>query len=243
VVAGLRGAGALMEQPRVLIFTARYRYEGPAIASVFELLKQTNVPCEWLQIDEQPYQNGNQNILHLLNIARQRMLAGNYTHLLVLEDDMVVPPDALDKLMACNAPVAYSLYCWRRTPHYWSAYRALMEDNGVSWSDDEPHTIAAKMRNEEIIEVAGVGLGCTLIDRATIEAVPWRLGESRASCDWYFAVDAQRAKIRQVAHLGVVCGHLSTSPSARIIWPDPEGLGKQLYRYEYYERPIVEAKP
>lgn len=235
--------------PRILIFTARLRYEGPAIASVYTMLRATGARCEWLQVDEQPYGRegpgaiGNQNILYLLTLARERLLSGDYTHLLCLEDDMVVPPDALDKLLAVGSPVAYSLYCWRRgPPHLWSVYRRLDEDGGASWSDDEPHTVAAMAQRGEVIDVAGVGLGCTLIDRATVEAIPWRLAGNggRASCDWYFAVDCQRAGIRQRAHLGVQCGHLQTMPSARVIWPDPHGnsMTKSLHHYAYYERPV-----
>lgn len=234
--------------PRVLIFTARLRYEGPAIASVYAMLRATGAACEWLQVDEQPHGRegpgavGNRNILYLLTLARARMLAGEYTHLLTVEDDMVIPPDALDRLLGVGAPVAYSLYCWRRTPHLWSAYRNLDEDGGASWADDEPQTIAAQAQAGAVIDVRGVGLGCTLIDRATIAAIPWRLAANggRASCDWYFAHDCNVAGVRQAAHLGVRCGHIQTSPSARIIWPDPHGdpMRRELYRYAYYERPI-----
>lgn len=228
---------------RILIFTPRLRLYGQAIAAAYAMIRAYGAPVEWLQVqNDQPHpptgHDGNQNVLHLYTLARQRMLSGDYTHLLCLEDDMVPPPDALSRLLATGAPVAYSLYCWRRPPHYWSAYRTLSEMSGASISDNNPWQAVDLAKSEAVIDVAGVGLGCTLISRATVEAVPFRCpyGVGGAN-DWYFALDCQAAGIRQAAHLGVRCGHISDVPSRRIIWPDPEADGqavacKRLYRFE-----------
>jgi hypothetical protein len=224
---------------RILVVTPRLRLYGAAVAAAHAMFRAYGQPVEWLQIEgDQPSSDGNQNVLHNYTVARERFLAGTYTHLLTLEDDMVPPPDALDLLLATGAPVAYSLYCWRRAPYHWSAYRTLNETDGASLSDHNPWEAQRLAQAGAVIGVAGVGLGCTLMDRATVEAVPFRCPPGAGGAnDWYFALDCQAAGIRQVSHLGVRCGHITPLPSLRIIWPDPDADGhavacKRLYRFE-----------
>jgi hypothetical protein len=226
--------------PRILVFTPLLRAYGRAIVAAHRMLQATPHPVEWLCVHgDQPYGAMDQrNVLHLYNIARARLLAGDYTHLLCLEDDMVVPPDALTRLLDVPAPVAYGLYCWRRNGHPWSAYRRLWNDSACSWSEDQPQTIAAAFRAQAVMETAGVGLGCTLIAREVLEQIPWRLinpsGEGPCN-DWAFSLDCQAAGVRQMHDLGVVCGHIRMDPSARVIWPDVDGQDHATYRYEYFE--------
>lgn len=224
---------------KILAITPVWRELDFVIEAQQAMLDTSPAPVDWWRCGVQTYPTpDNRNISVMYQAAVMRARAGGYTHLLTLEDDILPPADALQKLLSADAPVAYSLYCWRRSGHHWSAYRALMEDSGASWSDDEPHTIAAKAKEGQVIEVAGVGNGCTLIDLSVFDRIMWRCAKKdRAAQDWHFALDAQAAKIRQVAHLGVQCGH--TDPRWGIIWPDPYGIGKQLYRYE----PIPEQVP
>lgn len=225
---------------RVLMFTPRLRALGRALVSVYAMRAAWGRPIDCLEIqNDQPYQTekgpeGNKNVLNLYRQARRTFLANpHYTHLLTVEDDMVVPRDALQKLMDLDVDVAYSLYCWRwGPPHRLSAYRYLYADNGCSWGTDEPHTARRYMETGAVVDVAGVGLGCTLIRRDVLEAIDFRLGGAPAN-DWWFAVDCQKTRVRQVAHFGVVCGHIRLDPSARVIWPDQDA--PQLYRYEYFE--------
>jgi hypothetical protein len=225
--------------PRIFVATPRLRLYGIAVAAAHAMFRAYGGPVEWLQIEgDQPHSDGNQNVLHNYEVARTRFLAGDYTHLLTLEDDMVPPPNALSLLLATGAPAAYSLYCWRRTPYHWSGYRTLNETDGASLSDHNPWEAQRLAQSGAVLDVAGVGLGCTLIDRATVETVPFRCPPGAGGAnDWYFALDCQAAGIRQVAHLGVRCGHITPVPSLRIIWPDPDADGhavaaKRLHRFE-----------
>jgi len=228
---------------RVMIATPLLRHYGHAIAALYAMIASTPWPVEVLALyGDQPHtgtgHEGNQNVLHNYAVARQRFLSSDCTHLLTLEDDMVPMPDALNLLHAVAAPVAYSLYCWRRAPHHWSAYRTLHELDGASLSDHNPWEAQRLAKADAVIEVAGVGLGCTLIDRATVEAIPFRCPYAVGGAnDWYFALDCQAAGVRQVAHLGVRVGHISRDPSLRIIWPDVDADGhavacKRLWKAE-----------
>jgi hypothetical protein len=229
--------------PRIFVATPRLRLYGVAVAAAHAMFRAYGGAVEWLQLEnDQPYPchgpEGNQNVLHNYAVARQRFLTSDCTHLLTLEDDMVPQPDVLTRLVAAASPVAYSLYCWRRPPYHWSAYRTLHETDGISWSDHNPWEAQRLAQADAVIEVAGVGLGCTLIDRATVATLPFRCpyGIGGAN-DWYFALDCQQAGLRQVAVLGARCGHITPEPSLRILWPDPDAdghavAGKRLWKAE-----------
>lgn len=226
---------------RVLIFTPRIRVFGRALAATYDMIRNYGNPVEWLQImhdqpfgDHGPGQIGNLNILHNYEIARRRVLAGDYTHLLTLEDDMVPPPNAINDLLSIQADVAYSLYVWRGAGnHPWSAYKKVTEAGGESFSDVEPERVERLASEDAVIRVAGVGLGCTLIRRHVIEKIAFRIGGPAAN-DWYFAMDCGEAGLDQRCHLGVKVGHISTTPSLRVIWPDAQApaQSRRLYKDE-----------
>lgn len=219
---------------KVLAVTPVWRHLPFVVAAQQKMIDASPVEVEWWRVSSQTYPPpDNRNIAVIYNAAVMKARSTGCTHLLTLEDDIVPPLDALKRLLSADAPVAYSLYCWRRSKHHWSAYRTLMRDSGASWSDDEAHTAAAYAQREAVIDVAGVGNGCTLIDLSVFDRLTWRVKRGdRAAQDWHFAEDCQREKVRQVAHFGVLCGHVD--PRWGIIWPDPYGdtIRRRLYRYE-----------
>lgn len=231
------------DTPRILAVTPRWRRSGRAWHAQARMLDAAPCPVDHLDmVNDQPFgrdgpgQVGNQNILYLYVRARELFLRGAWTHMLTLEDDILPPPDALPRLLGLGMPVAYSLYCWRRQGHPWSAYRVLFEDSGESYIHELPQIARAAARDGAALEVRGVGLGCTLIRRDVVEAVDFRIPPGRRfACDWYFAWDVQRAGYRQACHFGVQAGHMLLTPSARVIWPDAEAA--EGYRYEYMELP------
>lgn len=162
--------------------------------------------------------NINETVLNKYREARRVALAGGYDALLTVEDDMVVPHDGLQKLWSVNADIIYGLYCMRHGTPVWSAYVSLTPSGGRSISRDEN---AAKAAWGDIIDVAGVGNGFTLIRRNVLEAFDFRT-EGATAPDWWLAVDAQRRGFTQKCHCGVICGHIATENRARILWPDIE---------------------
>ena len=120
---------------------------------------------------------------------------------------MVLPPDALQKLWDVNAPVAYGVYMLRHGSNVLNAWEHAAGRNlGMSLSLYPERLEQAKRRG--IVEVSGVGFGCTLIRRAVLESIPFRPDDKAKAPDIPFATDCLRAGIRQVAHFGVACGHV-----------------------------------
>lgn len=211
------------------------RLWGRTVQSIFRL--EWEGPLDWLFVaGDNPHDAAYENVTHNYERARRAALEGGYDALLCVESDMIVPPDAIAGLLACESDVAYGLYVWRHGRRKWSAYTTLEDRRGVSLSDDPA---AAQAAWGGIVDVAGVGLGCTLIRRNVLSGINFRMGDNpKVSCDWYLALDCQAAGFTQRANLGVVCGHQTYKPFPQIIWPTNEG---RLYYMESLETPIARS--
>lgn len=165
------------------------------------------------------------------NAGRARALAGGYDAMLCVESDMVVPNDAAEKLAATGADVAYGMYVFRRKPYCWSAYSVMLPEEQMTGYPLSNIPERARLDWGAVIDVDGVGLGCTLIRRAALEAFPFRADGgrhadgSRSHCDWYAALDWMNAGFTQRCDTSVLCGHISPidrdgalNPS--VIYPD-----------------------
>jgi hypothetical protein len=161
---------------------------------------------------------GNDNVTRKYADARCVALEGDYDAMLCAESDMLVPADGLEKLAALDVQVAYGLYAMRHKELAWCAATELTEMKWRSLSADPDQARAVW---GQVVDVKGVGLGFTLIRRDVFEAVPFRNWRG-VSNDWAFGCDCQGLGIRQVCHLGVVCGHFSPLPSPRYLYPDPD---------------------
>lgn len=157
-----------------------------------------------------------ENVTRKYNSARATFLAGDWSHFFAVEHDMIVPPDALEKLMRLDVDIAYGLYALRHGDHDWNAYTLLEKYRGISLSRDK---FRARQAWGGAVEINGVGLGCTLIKRHVLEALPFRHFKG-VHCDWALANDAQTHGYIQAVDTSVICGHVSLTPSPRIFWPD-----------------------
>ncbi|RMG90731.1 MAG: hypothetical protein D6706_19005 [Chloroflexi bacterium] len=214
---------------------------GRTVESIFRL--EYDGPLHYrFHKGDNPYTGGNRpaydNIAHNFNLAREAMLRGGYDALLTIEADMIVPRDAASRLARCleeGADIAYGLYVWRHGNRKWSAYTSIDGIGGLSLSSDPERARAVW---GQVVEVAGVGLGCTLISRRVLKSFPFHVADDRCSCDWWLAVDAARAGMRQVCDTGVVCGHITLSPALQVLWPDVRE--ERLYRVDYLAGPPPE---
>jgi len=183
--------------------------------------------------DMQPWENRFQAITRKYQRLQRLFLAGGYDALLTVEQDVYIPPDTLTRLgrlIQDGADVAYGLYVWRYMGwHYWNAHPKL-ELHGADfhyWSLAHAPGEARRLWGQ-LVGVAGLGFGCTLLPRHTLARIGLRQATLTSCCDTALALDCQAEGLVQVCDTGVVCGH--QLDDGRLIWPDPET--EELYRIE-----------
>lgn len=158
----------------------------------------------------------NKDIVGKYNNAREMAIRGNYDAMMTIEADMIPPPNALKRLSKVDADIAYGLYVSRHGKHGWLVYKNITErvrgSESMGESPDERRSMWG-----QVIESNGAGLGCTLISREVLEAIPFRETGQWVSNDWYFSVDAIDKGFTQKHDCSVVCGHID---GYRTLWPD-----------------------
>lgn len=214
---------------KVLIYCPMYPGKSTirraTVESIFSLDRDHR--CEIVFSWEQGLPDGeasDENITRKYNEARLMALDGNYDALLTVEADMVIPAIALQRLTRINADVAYGLYVSRHSKK-WLVFDELTQAAGTYACDNADFPKDAWGR---VVESKGVGLGCTLITKRVLRAIPFRL-DGFMSCDWYFALDCFEYGFTQKHDLGVVCGHID---NGEVLWPS---LDPGLIRYEPLE--------
>lgn len=211
---------------RVQIFTPVYRLEPKTVQAIFAL--QWEGPLSWVFQRDNPdngtdREAGRQNILHQYQQARQRFLCGNDDALLVIESDIIPPPDTLQKLAALDVDMAYGVYRFR-VSNVVNIFERYPDNPDGTPPRNEGSSLSLKRRfladaiRAGRIACTGGGLGCVLIKRHVLEVIDFRL-EENAHCDSYFNRDAMQRGFKQMADMSVVCGH--KSESGEILWPDP----------------------
>lgn len=90
---------------------------------------------------------------------------------LFVDDDHILPQNALERLMAHRVPVVGALFVTKKPPHIPTAKYRHANDDWRGITVDE--IVAGGLR-----AVDGIGMGCTLIQREVLEAVgdPWFQG-------------------------------------------------------------------
>lgn len=190
----------------IFVFTPIYRIEPETIRALLAL--------EWpgpltlhLQRDN-PHADGRSNITHQYQQGRRAFLAGPYDAMLVVESDIIPPPDAIARLAELKADVAYGHYVFRTTQvsNIYERYPGQPRNEGESLSI-HPAKYRAAMRKKKVA-CSGAGLGCVLIQRPVLERFDFRtVAGDGGHCDTWFNRDVLRAGMLQRADMELICGH------------------------------------
>jgi len=227
---------------KALIVTLQYKVHVEAIRSHIQAAthwQNAGIRFDWLHVHGMPDSallpnsaEGHDIVTAKYIEARETFLAGDYDVFIAIEDDMIIPVDTFPRLVTAlerDADVAYGLYCWRRGSYAWSAYTDINEDKGKSISRHDRERAIQAFTCGEVMQVAGVGMGCTAIRRDALARIPFERRD-HACNDWYFAVDAKMIGLVSVCDFGLVCGHITTERGKQVIYP---AVNDNLYRVEY----------
>lgn len=196
------------------------------------------------------------NVVAQYQRARELCLAGDYEAMLTVEHDMVIPPNAVQRLYNTDASVVYGVYMLRHGSHTLNAWQWINNRNiGMSLSLYPRELKAARARGWA--EVSGVGWGCTLIRRQVLEQISIR-GDVTDAGDIGFATDCLRTGHKMIARFDVPCDHIE--PNGNVLKPyewggivgrvycliavtaNVNGHSTPMLKDHYYTMDIVEAK-
>lgn len=198
---------------RVLLFTPCNRLEPETLASIFALTYTG--PLDRMFTHDNPDQvRVNDNIIYNYRKAQRVMLAERYDALMIIENDLIVPPDTIDRLLAVDADIAYGVYGLRRG---WPSLNVRHPVTLQSYSD---HRSEWASLYGQIVDVSGIGFGCTLIQRHVLEALPLH-SDNGGDADTQLAHDATAYGFTQRADTTLLCGH--KRPDSVVLWPQPDG--------------------
>lgn len=201
---------------KIFVFTPIYRLEPETVRALLALENAGPLTLH-LQRDN-PYPDGRENITHQYQAGRRAFLAGDYDAMLVVESDIIPPPDTIQRLAELKADVAYGHYVFRTTPisNVYERYPGQPRNEGESLS------IAPKKYKKAMqagkVACSGAGLGCALIQRAVLERFDFRhVAGDGGFCDTWFNRDVLRAGLIQRADMNLMCGH--KHEDGQIGWP------------------------
>lgn len=212
----------------VMVFTPVYRLEQETIDAIFALEWAGPLTIVFQRDNPHPGTDratGVKNHLHQYQRGRETFLAGRYDAMLVVESDIIPPPDALKRLAALDCDVAYGAYVFRSSPvvNIFERYYADMPNKKAA-NIGESLTVRGKWPwalKQGVIPCSGAGLGCVLIHRHVLEAVQFRTLSTalnpKVHCDSWFTNDVYDAGYKMLADVRVRCGH--KTETGEVLWP------------------------
>lgn len=147
------------------------------------------------------------------NTLVKDMLADpQFTHLMHVENDMIIPDETILRLLEVNKPIVSGLYFLRRGNGQPCLYKKLVRVAGRDPEQDYTMSPITLFPTEQPFKLNGCpGLGCVLIARSVFEQVPFPwfdLKENGYGSDMYFYTKVRRAGIDVWVHPLVRCGQI-----------------------------------
>lgn len=150
-------------------------------------------------------------IVESRNTIRDIVLNEKYDYFFSLEQDIILPENALEKLLAHQKNVCAGVYV---NPVTLGGKRRIMPVVCVHGNEEQRAKGQAVWMNfpflfpARLTEVACAGLGAMLIHRSVLEKIPFRFDEKHeAFDDVHFCLDVQKMGERVHMDTGLLCGH------------------------------------
>jgi hypothetical protein len=210
----------------VMVFTPVHRLEPQTVQALLALEPGDGAVTLVLQRDnprrtDDARADGWSNHLHQYQRGLELFQASRCDAMLVVESDMIPPPDALVRLAALPADVAFGCYVFRQGTgdvvnvleryHRWPKQaRNIGESLSV-------RGLWETAQEQGVIDCSGSGLGCTLIRRPVLEQAPFEAQPDNGFFDWHWVQTVYAQGWRMMADCNLHCGHVT--PDGRVLWP------------------------
>lgn len=157
----------------------------------------------------------------------------NYDYIMWLDDDMLVPPDTVERLLAHNKDICSGLYFGRKN------YKPLLFDiteeleDGETYYNLKNHT---EYRQNDLMKIDGIGFGCVLTKVSALKKI-WDCPEDGIgqTCfdfigglgeDLSFGIRCRKLGIETWVDTSIKCGHLSEFTVTEDAWLAIKGMEK-----------------
>ena len=161
------------------------------------------------------------------NAMIREAVTKGYSHVFLVDDDVLLPPDALVKLLAHDLDIVTGLYFLRRWPHQPVIFDHVDERGWAKWG------MLSKGQNG-LIEIQNAGLGCVLIKTEVFKNLeePYvQIGQmdKEGWCDDIYFFNRVRALgFKMHCDLTVRAGHAGQL----IVWPTQDKDGNWFTIYD-----------
>ena len=191
---------------RVLLYVPMHRELPVARSSWFmQYAPDTEIDIFIMRSNPHPGKGAYPNLDIKNEAARRAAIVGRYDELFIVEDDVVLPVDALAELLSAHAPFIVALY--RGRPENWGSDRLsvrIYDPEGPQDADDRPLELMDIPADNPIITCTGIAMGCTLIHRTLFETIEGVVGR-----DYELGKRLMENGIPMLCHTGVRCGHVT----------------------------------
>jgi glycosyltransferase involved in cell wall biosynthesis len=139
--------------------------------------------------------------------VREHFLEHGYDYLFFVDTDVVLPKDALARLIADQKDAVGGIYLAIQNIQGKKVLLPVVADFTNEADSCRPMALW-EVLNDRVKEVAWIGFGCMLISRKVLEKVSFRYYEkSMSGEDVAFCVDARKAGFKVFGDFGVKCQH------------------------------------
>lgn len=152
------------------------------------------------------------------NIMIQQAIDLNCDYVFFIDDDCLVPPETLIKLLSHNVDVVSGLYCMRNFPHKPIVFDEALDDGTCRWTQ-------LSGPDEGLKEIVATGMGCLLVKTEVFRKIQEKhkywvtLGELEADhwCDdLSFFKRVREAGFQILIDLNCPVGHIAKA----VVWPN-----------------------
>lgn len=155
------------------------------------------------------------------NILRQYAIDKGFDYLLMIESDVVPPPDVIQHLTRHKKDVVGGIFEYGTLrdhyPFITEFTEVEMANNKLFLAQSPPAVTTPILNSKTLTKVAGTGMGVVLISRKILEALPFRYDETRPShADSYFAMDLRGLGVDFFVDPAIITAHYS-------LWDRPGG--------------------
>ena len=170
--------------------------------SYLKLIEKKGLPV----VKDKYLEKARARIVHSRNMIRKKVLEGCYDYFLSLEQDVIPPPDIIERLLRANKKIVTGVYYTRYMVQGKPKYLPLIWQQVES---DKMRFMEESELNKGVQPIYACGLGCILIHKSVLEKIKFRYEEDKVTFDdMFFCKDARDNGFELFADTSLKCQHL-----------------------------------